>query len=290
MDRTPVICGVDFSTRSAPVVRVAATLASRLDAPLTVAAAVDALLARAADLRLSPGTLVAATRRDLDALVTAALEPLAARPTVSTRVEIGAPADVLEQVASSSRARLIVVGTRGHGPARRLWLGSTTARLLATTTHAVIAVPDAWSADGEARVPDPQRIVCGVDFQAPSIAAARAAARLGATLGIPVTLVHAVPRPDADEAWREVIDEAVAAQQHDAAARLEALARDLPGPPASEVLPGRAADVLLGAAAAVGRTLLAVGLGGGLTHRPGSTAMELLTRTDTLVMAGPREA
>ncbi|MDQ6779440.1 MAG: universal stress protein [Actinomycetota bacterium] len=53
---------------------------------------------------------------------------------------VGRPADVLVQEAQESGAELIVVGTRGHGAARQLFLGSVSTNVVHHATCDVLVV------------------------------------------------------------------------------------------------------------------------------------------------------
>ncbi len=69
------------------------------------------------------------------------LEPVAGR-TVSTALAVGDPADALRAYGDQQRgASLIVVGTRGFGPVRRLFLGSVSNKLLHSGHTALLVVP-----------------------------------------------------------------------------------------------------------------------------------------------------
>lgn len=284
--RGPIVCGVDFSDRSAGVLRIAARLSRELGTHMVVTTAVDPLLAQAALSRLGQDQFIPDARRDLEALVRSAIPAGADAPAWSCQVDVGLPANVLRDLARAEGARLIVVGTRGLAAGGRLLFGSTTARLLAVATCPVLAVPDAADVGpGAARLFD--RIVCGVDFGAASEAAAREAVALGTTLDVPIALVHAAGGPVVRAAWQDTQHDVIRAAAADAKPRLAALAATLPGPPATEVVMGSAADVLIERASAAAKTLLVVGLGGGLLRRPGTTALSVLVGASGPVLGVP---
>jgi nucleotide-binding universal stress UspA family protein len=63
---------------------------------------------------------------------------------VSTRFRTGSPAhtaDVIAELAREVDADVIVVGTRGYGPAIGFFVGSVTQRLLHTSPCPVLAIP-----------------------------------------------------------------------------------------------------------------------------------------------------
>lgn len=125
----PVVVGLDGSTASARVLRAARDQAARLGAPLTVVGAVPPLPSLAADTRAlheyESGRAQQA-RAQLAGLLEGA--DLDALPSVDVRIEADDAADVLARHAQG--ARLLVVGTRGHGMLRTLLLGSVSRAVL----------------------------------------------------------------------------------------------------------------------------------------------------------------
>jgi nucleotide-binding universal stress UspA family protein len=57
------------------------------------------------------------------------------------RVLVGSPAEEIARYAMEQHAHLIVMGTHGYGPVRRLFLGSVTASVLHRARCAVLTVP-----------------------------------------------------------------------------------------------------------------------------------------------------
>lgn len=285
----PILCGLDFSDRSRLVLTTALRLGRDLGVPVTVASAVDPLLAKAADVTVGPGRLVVDTARDLEALVQETASSIGFNPAVPSRALAGVAADVLGELSRILGASMIVVGSRGHRRAGRMLFGSTTARLLATTSCPVLAVPDGVSA-APREEPVVDRIVCGVDFSKASRAAARTATALALRWSCPVALLHAVDPPDALARWEPAIRDVIASEVARARAKLEELGATLPGEPSVEVVEGNAAGALVDQAALSGRTLLVLGLGGGLTHRPGTTALRVLVEADVPVLCVPEES
>ena len=102
--------------------------------------------------------------------------------------EHGNPADRLSAVADTRDADLIVVGTRGAGPARAALLGSVSQELAARGSRPVVIVPDL-----DPPAPDgplaPGPVVCGVDGSEAARDAARVALCLADGLHAALTLV-----------------------------------------------------------------------------------------------------
>jgi nucleotide-binding universal stress UspA family protein len=280
-----IVCGVDFSGASARAVAWAHLLAGRLNRRLLVLAAIDPLLANAAQMQSGAARFLEDARRDLDQFVARSIRGAAGQATLE--VAVGEPAELLLAAASATDA-MVVVGTHGLGRAERLFFGSTTLRLMRTATRPVLAVPRRErEADAAPPEPAPERIVCGVDFSAASVAAARAAHALAAALSLPLTLAHAVTIVTVPTVWDVVLappeDEQLAAAQ----AQLDAIARDLGDPvPATVAKIGHAEDVLC-AEAEARPAIVALGLGDLAGHRPGSTALRVMAETKVPVLAVP---
>jgi nucleotide-binding universal stress UspA family protein len=280
-----VMCGVDFSDSSARAVAWAHFVASRLRQRLLIVSVVESLLAKAA-----PARFLDDARRDLERFV-APFVGGRTDPPVTLEVGVGKPAEVLLEKAGDEHA-MIVVGTHGLGRAERLLFGSVTHRLMRAAKHSVLSVPHARTGEGEAvpeEAPGVERIVCGVDFSAASVAAARAAHALGLALSVPVELVHALEIVTIPTVWDMVLAPSAEEQIASALAQLEAVARDLGTPaPRSAARISRPEDVLA-KDAAHGRSLIVLGLGDAGGHRPGTTAMRIVSRTKVPVLTVPLE-
>lgn len=140
MRKSPIVCGVDFSSASANALRSAATIARKYGRRLVTLFVEDPVLAAAAR--------AAGDRRASRATTTAALERFIARslrhlprPQLSPAIAIGVPADEILRSARRHHAALVVVGTRGMGRTARVLLGSTADAVLRRTRVPVLAVP-----------------------------------------------------------------------------------------------------------------------------------------------------
>jgi nucleotide-binding universal stress UspA family protein len=281
-----VVCGVDFSPESARALACASALAARLSCSLHLVTAIEPLLTEAARLRRQLDAFTDQVARDLREF--AGAPPLPA-DRVTFEATSGEPAPVLIGAATAHDARLIVVGTRGRGKAARVVLGSTTQRLLRTTDRPVLVTDtdDREAAPDEALRDAVSRIVCGVDFSDGSLAAAETAARLAKDLGAGITLVHAVTRGAAPVGWDALVGAVEAERVAEATSRLRDVAGTLTVPGTVCVRAGSPADVLAEEVGADLHAIVAVGLRGYSRHRPGSTALSVVTTTRVPVLAVP---
>lgn len=105
----------------------------------------------------------------------------------SSHLERGRPADVVLRVAEEIGAGLIVLGSRGRGPVRRVLLGSVSEGVVHHAGCPVLVVrgEDTWP---------PTRVVVGDDGSEAAARAGEVAVRLGGFLGIPVRLARAAQR------------------------------------------------------------------------------------------------
>jgi nucleotide-binding universal stress UspA family protein len=208
---------------------------------------------------------------------------------VTFGASVGEPAEVLLADAREVQARVIVVGTRGWGQAARLFLGSTSLRLLRHTDRPVLVT----DADDLADAPDMpagrtvSQIVCGVDFSDGALAAVAVAARLTTDLGAALTLAHAVPHINVPVGWDGLARDAEEDRVVDATTHLNQLVATRGLTATVFVSVGSPAEVLRTATGADPRAIIAVGLQGHAHHRPGSTALRVLAVTKVPVLAVP---
>lgn len=185
------VVGVDGSDESTAAVRWAARRAAVTgDALRLVHAYTAAVMFPAAPFAsgVSPRTQEAYARAAESVLASAADTAWAAAPgvDVTTEAVVGGAAQAL--VAASDGARLVVVGSRGHGGFAGLLLGSVGAQVSA---HA--RCPTAVLRGGAPPADGP--IVVGVDGSTPSNAALRFAVAEAGRLGVDVVAVHAWSLP-----------------------------------------------------------------------------------------------
>lgn len=263
-----IVVGVDFSPESRQALNAAAALATKLGSSLHIVSAVEPLLAEAA---LQANQLKPYLER-----IGADLRRFAASDgetpvSLTCEAQVGNPAELLTAAADRLGARLIVVGSRGHGRAARMLLGSTTTQVLRLTNHSVLVTDWRDQHDGlGTSAAEATHIVCGVDFSAGSIAAVHEAVRLAQDLKASLALVHASSSSDDDPP-----------------ARLSALARDHAPGAEIRVREGDAPDVLAKETDGNPGALIVVGLRGAAKVRPGNTALAVLASARVPVVGVP---
>jgi nucleotide-binding universal stress UspA family protein len=115
---------------------------------------------------------------------------------VEAMVQLGEPGSVIDSVAREQRADLVMLATQGHGPIRRLLLGSVTAKVLHDISAAVWTGVGAALSDHPARIPY-QSIVCALDDSNEAEAVLRAAASIASAYRAQLWILHVVPTPPA---------------------------------------------------------------------------------------------
>ncbi len=282
-----ILCPVDFSGDSRAALRYAHAVAGRTGGRLTVLHVNDPWLENAA-AAVYGGRAAFAERAgtELERFVTRAL---GSSHGVACTVALGDPAKTI----LAARADLVVVGTHGLGGVRKLFFGSTTARVLARTRVPVLAVP---ATHGRSRRPRPGwprgRVVAPLALDRTSRGSAARAARVARTFGAGLTLVHAVPPLPVPP----FMGGSVLKQERDAIARakraLARVARTVRGVPVrSVVASGDPADVIAALAARPGHSLVALTLdprGGRFDSPPGAISYHVLQRGAAPVLALPR--
>jgi nucleotide-binding universal stress UspA family protein len=136
-----ILVAVDGSEPSLKAVRLAAEMAKRFDARLTLVHVVPKLL-------LPPdvyGLTIAAVEKEHRAYADAILDKARAviedeALDVSTTVLFGAPAEALAEEAAAADVGMVVVGSRGHGAVARVILGSVSDRLVHVSSKPVLVV------------------------------------------------------------------------------------------------------------------------------------------------------
>lgn len=207
----------------------------------------------------------------------------------------GPVADEILNLAGELEASLIVVGSRGLGPVKRLVLGSVSEGLVHGASCPVLVLrggPEAWP---------PERIVVGDDGSEAAKEAGEQAARIAKMLEAKVLLMGVYPRlPEIDVEGREfdarAIQDELRQEERNLGDRAAGIEEAFGIRPRISIAAGEPAATLLQAAenSAANKTLLAVGsrrLGAMQRIRLGSVSTTLLhaARGPILVCQQPPE-
>jgi nucleotide-binding universal stress UspA family protein len=135
----PVVAGVDGSAHAPAVLAFAAEQAAAQKAPLRIVRAWAPVTGLWEETPLVTRKVTDAEREPFDALVTA-LREASPELTVEAEAVVEHPAALLTR--ASARARMLVVGSRGHGAVSGLFLGSVSQHLLRHSACTVAVVHD----------------------------------------------------------------------------------------------------------------------------------------------------
>lgn len=191
-----ILVPVDFSEYSLVAARHASALARRFHSEVTLLYVNELAVIHPMTGALGYGIsswestraeYIARRQKELEEFATAELEG------VSTKrlMRCGDPAKLIVDCAHSQKADLILMPTRGHGPFRRLLLGSVTAKVLHDAECPV------WTNAHMADAPDGspteiRRVMCAVDFGPQSKKVVRWAAGFAKEFDARLTAIHAV--------------------------------------------------------------------------------------------------
>lgn len=133
--------GIDGSNASQKAARMAAEIAGRFAAELTLVYVVPRLLLPPDAYGLTVAEVEAEHRSHADEVLRSARAALGpAGDACQAQVLYGPPAETLAEAAAAGGAELLVVGSRGHGAVARVLLGSTSDRVVHVSTMPVLVV------------------------------------------------------------------------------------------------------------------------------------------------------
>ncbi len=143
-----ILCAVDFSQHSEEVAAYAATFAKTFGARIIVVyAAPD--LAQYDNLHVSPTTLEGTleelfigAEKSMEAFVPAAFKDMQVQGIVVS----GDPAEEIIEIANSSDADMIIMGTHGRKGIERILLGSVAERVVKSSSIPVLTIHPATTA------------------------------------------------------------------------------------------------------------------------------------------------
>jgi nucleotide-binding universal stress UspA family protein len=136
-----VLVAVDGSDPSLKAARMAADFALRFGSKLTLVHVVPKLVLPPDVYGLTIAEVEKEHRAYADRLLEKAIETLQEPGLeISTAVLYGSPAEAIAEEGAASDVGLIVVGSRGHGAVARMFLGSTSDRLVHISPKPVLVV------------------------------------------------------------------------------------------------------------------------------------------------------
>jgi len=191
-----IVVPIDYSDACRAVMPYVADVVCHFNAELTLVHAYGPGALAASDLVLSNPDLP----DEVQAIEQARAEEFAKEIFPDRRVQafarLGEPGSVIKDLIHSQGADLIMMGTHGRGPLRRMLLGSVTAKVLHDVSTPV------WTGGGEAFQTQPaavhyRSILCAIDESDESAAVLLAGAALAKSYDAQLALVHVVEMPPA---------------------------------------------------------------------------------------------
>ena len=297
MTPVSVLCPVDFSDASGAALNYAAALADHFQARLTVLTVDDPILESAAVMAHLVPSMATETDRELHRFVEAQLPPTYDRARIDVRRAVGSPAPEILKAAAEHHADLIVMSSHGRSGLSKRFFGSTTERVLRTTTVPVLITPGERPA-GQTLTAMAQGlglILAPVDLTAASAHQISVAAGLSRSLALPLLLGHVLEPVFAPPSAAHVIPGLEAERVTSAQDRLKkvaAAAGDAGGLVETIVVSGDPSGEIASLAQARGARLIVMGLHstGLLGPRMGSVTYRVLCQVHALVLALPPAA
>jgi nucleotide-binding universal stress UspA family protein len=180
------------------------------------------------------------------------------------RIDEGVPADCVLQYARFLPADLVVIGTHGRSGFEHLVLGSVAEKVLRNAPCPVLTVPP--RASTASTLPF-KRILCPVDFSAPSIEALRVALSLAEEADAELAVLNVIDWPDDDTFLVETFDSPEMRRRLElqTSSRIDALIPDdarVWSRPGAKVAIGKAYQEIVGAANEMPADLIVIGVHG----------------------------
>jgi nucleotide-binding universal stress UspA family protein len=192
-----ILFPVDYSAPCQALIPYVQEMASHFSAELTVCHAYEPLAAIAQNelLVTDPNLQAKAQALQEDRLRHFACQAFPGQK-LETMARLGEPGTVIDGLVQDQRADLVMLATHGHGPLRRLLLGSITAKVLHDISAAVWTGVGAELSEHPVRIPY-QSIVCALDDSVEAECVLRAASSLASAYHAQLWIVHVVPTPPA---------------------------------------------------------------------------------------------
>ena len=287
-----ILCPIDFSDASRSALSYAVAIADHFGARLTALAVDDPLLADAAAAAGIHPSLADETRCELQRFCSAVLAHRRAGPmTIEYQAATGKPALEILRFARMLHSDLIVIGSHGRSGLRKMFLGSTTERVLREAPAPVLITsgepPPATSLSEIGR--HINRVLAPIDLTPMSKQQITFAHGIAAALSIPLIAAHVVEPVFVPPRVRTTLGGAEDARRSCAYEKLSALVRQVDRKAELLVLTGDPSEEIAALARGRGVNLIVMGLhsSGTLGPRMGSVTYRVLCLAHVLVLAIP---
>jgi nucleotide-binding universal stress UspA family protein len=292
-----ILCPIDLSPLSAPIVEHAIAVAEGPGARVHVLHAVEPLLVQAATITGEEAALRREIDEALQRFVREALRRTAHPPTIETSIAEGAPEAAILESTQRQTWDLIVMGLHGMNSLSKACFGSTLERVLRATSVPVLALPPLRMpiAGNGAAASAFTHVVAAIDFEQPSMDAALVAADYARRRGADLTLLHVMPTAPVWGRWGQAVEQQHAMRRERAENELAMLAEELASdstPVRGLVCEGTVWEQISQCGNERPGTLVVMGLRkpGRALARPGSTAWRVLSAGSHPVLATPAKA
>ncbi|HEY7186801.1 MAG TPA: universal stress protein [Vicinamibacterales bacterium] len=292
MSAPSVLCPIDFSEASRSALSYAVAIADHFGARVTVLAVDDPLLAEAAAAAGIIPSLAEQTRCELQRFggeVFAHRRPGAT--TIDYRVTTGKPALEILRVARELNTDVIVISSHGRSGLRKMFLGSTTERVLREAPVPVLITsgtpPPAASLSEIGR--HINRVLAPIDLTPVSRQQVKLAHGIAEALSIPLIVAHVVEPVFVPSRVRDALRGAEDARRTHAYHQLSTLVGAIDPKAEVLVLTGETAEEIATLARAREANLIVIGLHSCSPAGPrmGSVTYRVLCLAHRLVLAIP---
>ncbi len=207
---------------------------------------------------------------------------------IEKRLCTGQPQQILQQLATEEKADLIVVAKHSRSGLEKLFMGSSTEKILRDAQLPVLVVPDL-----EVRKPKWRSVICATDFSPPSYAAFRFAIQLAQDQAAKLILAHVIDL-GSSQASTQRPSQYVESAAEDIRHKLNDAVIDSRAPKNTEVLVmvGKPSTLLVDKARRLGADLVILGKCGHslMKHRVlGSTTNAILRSASCPVLVVPSQ-
>jgi nucleotide-binding universal stress UspA family protein len=292
MSAPSVLCPIDFSEASRSALSYAAAIADHFGARVTVLAVDDPLLAEAAAAAGVMPSLADQTRCELQRFCG---EVFAHRrsdaTTIDYRVATGKPALEILRAARQLNTEVIVISSHGRSGLRKMFLGSTTERVLREAPVPVLITsgtpPPAASLSEIGR--HINRVLAPIDLTPVSRQQVRLAHGIAEALSVPLIVAHVVEPVFVPSRVRDALRGAEDARRTHAYQQLSALVGPIDAKAELMVLTGEASEEIASLAKARDANVIVMGLHSSSPGGPrmGTVTYRVLCLAHSLVLAIP---